>query len=113
MDPVLKDQLKTAMPTNAPIRVVLTLREDGKTLEPDRVGALAHELLQRAARLTGDSAQIVNILSFLNSATVLGPAQLIATLIKQPEIAGAMAADRSGFELIRPVGSHARRRGRS
>lgn len=94
LDPVLVQQLSAAQQTSSgPIEAVVYLRptHGQAALQADRVEGTVSALLDRVNQSTGRRPRDYNTFRNLGSFVVVAEASFIRELIKQPEVASAMA----------------------
>lgn len=101
-DPELLRQLETAAAKQELIQAVFTLRlPNQQAVAPERVEKLTNEVLQRVAGDVGPAEQ-VNIFRNLGAFSVAARSPVIRALLKEPEIASAVANQQPKTMLITP-----------
>ncbi len=94
LDPVLIKQLSAAQQTSSdPIEAVVYLRptKGSAALQADRVERTVTTLLDRVNQSTGCQPRDYNTFRNLGSFVVVAEASFIRELLKQPEVASAVA----------------------
>lgn len=99
VDPELTRQLNKAANSEEKIAAVLSLRppNDADVYPPERMQTKVHELLSRVAKRVGAKEQDLNIFRFMGSFVVRAGVPFIEELLRQPEIAAAVANDQGRF----------------
>ena len=95
MDPELTRQLTEAANSDEKIAAVLRLHppNDTDVYPPEQMQTKVRELLSRVAKRVGTREQDSNIFRFMGSFVVKADAPFIQELLRQPEIAAAVAND--------------------
>lgn len=102
--PELQRQTEAAAAAGRPVEAVYTLQIDPKALsEPAEMEARVARLLDRVGEDTGQRPGDVQVFGNIGSFTVSGPAEFVARLAEQPEIATASPSQPAEDVLIRPV----------
>ncbi len=94
IDPELKRQMDAESPGGAgQVEAVLYLRPAAGevAVPPERMEALAKEILGRAASACGEAAQDFNVFGNLGMFVVVAGRPFMRELLKQPEVASATA----------------------
>ncbi len=93
IDPELRRQLDRVAAGDAPIEAVVYLRPPAgqAAVAADEMEALARKLLDRAAAAAGERERQCNVFHNLGMFVVAGGRQLVEELLKQPEVASAVA----------------------
>ncbi len=104
-DPELLRQLDALAASQEPVQAVFYLRPAGaleKTLPPEQVEETTRAILERVEKRVGATAQDVNVFRNLSSFVVSAGAAFVRELLKQPEIASAMANRQPAAEPTEP-----------
>jgi hypothetical protein len=106
LDPVLLEQLDAVAADATPVEAVITLRPDHPeqiAALPDRAEEMTHQMLRRVESQTGTGADRVNIFRNFGSFAISANRHFIRELLKQPEVASAMANRGTTDAYIKPV----------
>jgi hypothetical protein len=106
IDPVLLQQINAVATDAAPVEAVIMLRPDDPAqiaAPPNRAEELTHQILQRVEKQIGISAQKVNIFRNLGSFALSANPNFIRELLRQPEVASAIANKRPPQAYIPPI----------
>lgn len=102
LDPELIRQM--AVSGEAPVEAVVHLRHrEGSPAPPEDTERLAHELITRSKKISGERQSDVNVFRYLHSFSIVATPKLIKVLISQPEVASAVANRQPGSGFIPPV----------
>lgn len=105
VDPALRKQVERVAADEEPVNAVLMLRPDKASqvsASPDRAEELAHRALQRVEKRVGIPPSEVNVFRNLGVFAVTAKPEFMRELLKQPEVASAMAHDEKPKALIPP-----------
>lgn len=106
-DTELLRQLDAAAASQAVVEAVCRLRASRSSreiLSPERTEVLTRKLLARVEGLVGTGARDFNVFRHLGSFVVCAEAPFVRELLKQPEIASALANRQPESPVIPPSG---------
>jgi hypothetical protein len=106
VDPILLQQLNTGAASAAPLEAVIMLRPDDPSelaAPPNRAVEMTHQVLERVEKQTGTGADRVNIFRNFGSFAISAHPDFLRELLRQPEVASAMANKRSTQAYIQPI----------
>lgn len=118
IDPELISQLERVAATSEPVEAVMVLKPEKRSqvaAMPEDAERITEELIERVKKSTKTKDVEYNVFRYLGTFVVAASAPFVRELLKQPEIASAMANRRSeGVEIPRPApGPPTKSRGRS
>jgi len=103
-DTELQRQIAAASGTGRPVAAVYTMQADPAALPAaDEVETQVARLLEKVREQTGQKPEDVQVFGNIGSFAVSAPAEFVARLAQQPEVAGATASQPAEDVLIRPV----------
>jgi len=104
IDPALRIELEGASSEAAPIAAVIKLRPDPGhvSLPPEETQRVTEKVLERVREHAGDREHDYFILDMLGASNVVAPAHFVVELLRQPEVASAMAAESENSAYIPP-----------
>lgn len=105
IDPALQAQLERARLSSSPVSAVIKLRprdDRQRVLRPEMTEQLADTVLQRVREKVGEKEHDYYVLDMLGAFNVVAPANFVAELTKQPEVASAVSAESDEPTLIAP-----------
>jgi len=105
IDPVLRAELEGASSGTAPIAAVIKLRPNDPghvSLPPEETHRVTEKVLERVREHAGDREKDYYVLDMLGAFNLVAPAHFVIELLKQPEVASAMAAESEDSAYIPP-----------
>jgi hypothetical protein len=105
IDPELRAELEGASSKTDPIAAVIKLRSDSPrhdSLPPEETERVTERILARVRQRAGDREHEYYVLDMLGAFNLVAPAHFVVELLKQPEVASAMAAERENTAYIPP-----------
>jgi hypothetical protein len=104
IDPALRTELEAVSSQADPVAAVIKLRPSpGRgSLPPEETQRLTEQVLKRVREHAGDRENEYYILDFLRAFNLVAPAHFVVELLKQPEVASAMAAEDENSAYIPP-----------
>jgi hypothetical protein len=104
VDPELARQLAASTDDGRVEAVVRLQPQDGlPATPPEETERLAHELVQRTQKASGEQEDAVNVFKYLGSFAISASPAFLKALIAQPEVASALANKQPDSGMIRPV----------
>ena len=104
VDPELVRQLAASTDDGRVEAVVRLQPQDGlPTTPPEETERLAHELVRRTQKASGEHEDAVNVFKYLGSFAISASPAFMKALIAQPEVASALANKQPDSGMIRPV----------
>ncbi len=116
VDPELARQLDEAGADDGPVQAVVYLRST-RSLNPDSVNKTAQRVIESASTKAGTAPARVNVMRYIGTVAVEGPASFVRALIDENDVTSALAnvhpdedpASRHGERRGKPAGDHRRR----
>lgn len=105
IDPELQRQISGSAASDEPVEAVVVLRPEKPsevTASPERVEKITHDVLERVEQTQGTHPQRVNVFRNLGSFVVSAPKGFVQELLRQPEVASAMANRQQESSVIAP-----------
>jgi hypothetical protein len=103
-DPQLRRQIEEAAERGKPVAAVFTIQTDpAAPPPPSEVEARVARLLEKVREQTGQQHDEVQVFGNIGSFAVTGPAEFVAGLARQPEVASATSSEPEEDILIRPI----------
>lgn len=104
VDPELVRQLAASTDDSRVEAVVRLQPQDGlPATPPEETERLAHELVRRTQKASGEHEDAVNVFKYLGSFAISASPAFVKMLIAQPEVASALANKQPDSGMIRPV----------
>jgi hypothetical protein len=91
VDPELARQLEEAGPDDGPVQAVVYLRSSTRSLNPDSVTKAAERVIESASTKAGTAPARVNVMRYIGTVAVEGPASFVRALIDENDVTSALA----------------------